>query len=192
MIPLQFIRVGDFGHSGLAAECVSQLSGEKAYFNNALFDDIPEGSYFVLDWPSPRIIEESEIPGIIEEHNKEVAAREVERQRRREEMKASGKYIFENWNGWETTRQILSEDYSQFWQAAVDKLNEVNRMFHDNNDWTIERAKAYDAMSAFMVEAQEGDRLEWYYSYRDPISMAAGFALYRNGELIRNLIEMQA
>ena len=167
----------------------AHMSGQETTLNNELFDGtrgkkIEENTHFVFGDKHEIIpITEEEIPAEIEKINQRLEAQRQEALRIRAANIATGRFIYEDhpdkYTGqiWQICRETISDNHTEFKQAALDRLNKGR----SGSPVVTSVSFGANRLDEFLTEAKEGDRLEWYDAYRDPMAASSGLQLVRDG-----------
>ena len=179
----KFVKVIDDYHG---AECLNHATGTTTTFNQELFEGLSEGTSFTFNnksWPDKTIdvITEEQIPVIIKKDQEVVESHRVERERIKAANIATGRfaYSYSDFRGHqaETIVEDLTDNFDDFWQAALDRLN--SESFEKKP--TLEDFKKGEFTKKFMDKAQSGDVLQWYSWNGGPLAYSAGLQLSRTG-----------
>jgi hypothetical protein len=174
------------GYNYKAAHCLNLESGKETTFNDKLFDNVPQGTCFMLKegggietFPEEKLEEYFEAWRGICQH------REEEAKRIRTEKEASGRFrwwsfpdTYKEGMVWECEAERVADKVEDFWEAVAHVMS--SRTFR-KIPLTVEQIKKNERLIKFMDSAEEGDILEYVVAYRDPLAASGDLQIVRDG-----------
>lgn len=157
------------------------------------FKDIPLGSYFICEYgkkPYIKIIQESEIPAILEKKKEEARLQREAYEKERDAKIATGKfrYFYTEFRDGQAENiiEFITDKYEDFWPVFVTLLNsdKGGRSKSQIRNFKLEQVQKEERYAKFMDLAQPGDKLEWYSWNGGVLAYSAGPCITRNGEII--------
>lgn len=192
----KFLRIENVtyhGRKSKQAVCINLATNEETTFNDQIFVDISEGSFFTfnynLNYPlGVVVITEDQVPAILKADKDGLAELHAEQARQKAANIATGRfrYYYTNFCGSmaENIIETISDNQDDFWQVLVDNLNSGERINGRPREikTTIEQQKKDERIVKFMEEVKPGDKLGWYSWNGGFLAYSAGPCLIRDNE----------
>lgn len=187
------------GRTSQADALICDGSGKTTTFNHRLFEDLPVGTFFVLDhtksYPANPVtpITEDQIPGILKQDEENRQAAKAAYEKKKAENIATGrfKYWYTEFREGkaENILETLTDKQDEFWQRLTDIINDGSYVGGRPRETklTVDEIQKDERYQKFMALVQPGDALGWYSWNGGFLAYSAGPCIVRNGEAVASM-----